>query len=46
MILPVSRCLRLIPDGSICTVGDHSEGDKRKMEGGDGHEGDCVVDHL
>jgi hypothetical protein len=46
VILPVSCGLRLTPDGSICAVNVHCEGDKRKVQGGDDHVGDCVVDHL
>ena len=40
MILPVSRGLRLIPDGSICPVSVHCGGAKRKVQGGERHEGD------
>jgi len=44
--LPVSCGLRLTPDGSIWPVKVHCEGAHRKVEGGDGNEGDCAVDHL
>jgi hypothetical protein len=33
-------------DGSTRPVNVHCEGGKRKVQGGDDHEGDCVVDHL
>jgi hypothetical protein len=33
-------------EGSICPVTVHGEGNERKIQGGDGHEGDGVVDHL
>jgi hypothetical protein len=36
----------MIRDGSICPVTVHGESNKRKITDGDGHEGDCVVEHL
>ena len=46
VIVPVSCGLRLIPDACICAVNVHCVGRKCMFQGGDGHEGDCVVYHL
>jgi hypothetical protein len=44
--LPSSCGLRLKPDGYIWCVNVRWDGTKRKVQDGDGQEGDCVVDHL